>query len=107
MRQVSVVLALVLAVLVLGTSAAQDTKKPAKGKIPTGWVKLLKLTKDQGAKIREIDLKATQEVAPLLAKVAEIRGKARQDQLAVLTPAQRKTLAGSVDEVPPDKKPKD
>jgi Spy/CpxP family protein refolding chaperone len=101
----------VAALCLIGSGGAQTTggkAKEYKGKAPTGWKKLLKLTPEQSAKLREIDRKRHAEEAPLHVKLAEIRAKARQEQLRVLTDAQRKTLRetveGKQDEAPKDKK---
>jgi Spy/CpxP family protein refolding chaperone len=92
-------LAFVFVFCLIGLTAegeAQETKKQYKGKLPTGWSKLLKLTPDQSAQIREIDRKSQMDTAPLFEKIREIRAKARQNTLAVLTKEQRKLLAESV-----------
>jgi hypothetical protein len=98
--------------VLLGLSAAAQTgkDKPYLGKLPKGWSKAIgkTLSADQKAKLLEIDRKAKVEVDALLKKVADLRAKARQDQLAVLSKQQRKALAeallGKVDE--PDEKGK-
>jgi Spy/CpxP family protein refolding chaperone len=78
-------------VCLIGLGAeAQETK----GKVSTGWSKLLALTPDQKAKLVAIDRKLYEEVQPLLAKVAELRARARRDQMAVLTPEQKQKLLG-------------
>jgi Spy/CpxP family protein refolding chaperone len=103
------VLLMVAVVLVAGLSVAQDKEKPKKkGRLPTGWSKLLKLEKAQDEKIRTIDLKMRQEIDKLNEQIRQVRLKAKREQLAVLTPEQRKTLREALVGEDEDKgKPKD
>jgi hypothetical protein len=97
------VLALLTAMLALGVAVAQDKakSKATKGRLPTGWSKLLKLDKEQGEKIRQVDLKARLAIDELNEKIRQVRLQARRDQIALLTPEQKKILreqAGGGDE---------
>jgi Spy/CpxP family protein refolding chaperone len=101
MKFVRGLLTVLVAMLVLSVAAAQDKDKgkgtkdtgtKSKGRLPTGWSKLIKLDSTQRKKIQEIDVKAQDEINKLNEQIRQIRLKARQEQLAVLTPEQRKTL---------------
>jgi hypothetical protein len=80
-----------------GQDAGKATgAKPYAPKVPKGWTKLLKLSKDQQAKIREIDRKRHKDEEPLLKQLADLRAKARKDMLNAPSEAQRKTLLESI-----------
>jgi Spy/CpxP family protein refolding chaperone len=93
MRYLFVTVALLL---VIGLAADAQTGKEPKGKLPTGWSKLLKLTPAQSAQLREIDRKMQLKVRDLQEQIRQLRVSARQDMLKVLSAEQRKTLAESV-----------
>jgi Spy/CpxP family protein refolding chaperone len=108
MRYIRVTVLLVL-VLLVGVLHAQDKEKPKpyKGRLPTGWSKILKLDKNQSDKIRGIDVKAREEIDKLAEQIRQVRRKAMADQLALLTPEQRKTLREALVGKDEGTKPKD
>lgn len=94
MRRSSVLL-LVLGMFALGGGlVGQDKKEPAKaGQLPQGWGKAnLGLTEEQKKKVHEIDSKFDGEIDALAKKIAELKKKKIEDQVAVLTDEQKKKL---------------
>ena len=102
MRRVPVlfgVVALGLALLV-GVGATEDAKKEEKkeekkivGLVPTGWSKALKLTKDQSAKIKMIDVEYKTKIAELDKKVQELKLQSRIEMTKQLNDEQKAILA--------------
>jgi Spy/CpxP family protein refolding chaperone len=100
---VRLLLTALVAMLVLSIATAQNKDKDkdkgtketgtkSKGRLPPEWSKIIRLNSTQQKKIREIDQKAQDEIAKLNEQIRQIRLKARQEQLAVLMPEQRKML---------------
>jgi len=92
----TLVVCVLLATVLQAQDKVQDKAKKKPGRLPTGWSKIIKLDKQQQQKLRAIDLKARDEIEKLNEQIRQVRVKARQDHLAVLTPEQRKKLKAAL-----------
>ena len=109
----TVTFGLALLVGIGATADAQkegDTKKEEKkikGAVPKGRTKALKLTKDQAAKIREIDLEFKTKIADLDKKIEDLKHQSRIEMTKQLDADQKAILAklvGLEEKKSPDKK---
>lgn len=101
--------------LLVGVGATQDAKKESdpkkvetkiKGAVPKGWTKALKLTKDQAAKIRQIDFEYKTKIADLDKKIEDLRQQSRVEMAKQLDADQKAILAklvGLEEKKSPDK----
>jgi TolA-binding protein len=102
--------------LLVGMGATADAQKEGdskkeekkiKGAVPKGWTKALKLTKDQAAKIRDIDLEFKTKIADLEKKVEDLKHQSRIEMAKQLDADQKAILAklvGLEEKKSPDKK---
>ena len=101
--------------LLIGIGATADAQKEnpkkeetkIKGSVPKGWTKALKLTKDQAAKIRQIDFDYKTKIADLDKKIEDLKQQSRIEMAKQLDADQKATLAklvGLEEKKSPDKK---
>ena len=102
--------------LLIGIGATADAQKEGdskkeekkiKGAVPKGWTKALKLTKDQAAKIRQIDLEYKTKIADLDKKIEDLKQQSRIEMAKQLDADQKAILAklvGLEEKKSPDKK---
>src|SRR5260370_147135 len=102
---------------VVGIGTSQDTKKEKdkiKGKIPTGWTKLLSLSNAQKDKLLTISVDYQTKIHALKKQMDELKDQEKSEQFKVLTKEQQETvlkkISGdkkSADKVPDEKPKKD
>jgi Spy/CpxP family protein refolding chaperone len=86
----SVAVFTLFALATAGITTAQDKGK-AKGQLPTGWSKL-GLSEEQKNKVYDIHTKHHTKIEDLKKQIKDEEEKMRKEQLAVLTPDQKKKL---------------
>jgi TolA-binding protein len=88
--------------LLVGIGATADAQKEndpkkvetkIKGAVPKGWTKALKLTKDQAAKIRQIDFDYKTKIADLDKKIEDLKQQSRIEMTKQLDADQKAILA--------------
>lgn len=99
MRLLAVLSAAVIGLaLIAGTGMGQgDAKKDkAKGQLPPGW-KDLNLSAEQKEKVYRVQMEYKAKMADLQSALKKLQAQQRQDEVAVLTEAQKDQLRKALD----------